>query len=133
MYTYYRDINENVKMDIVKWENKRLKMLEEEYNLMFERITHKYNWFYSAKIVRWNNSDQKRLLCDGYMSMIQIDFFDAQGDPVEVDESVFDFFEIAIHISYRPLRRKYRVFRNEEFFELRQEIDKLIRPLVYGE
>ena len=59
-----------------------------------------------------------------YTSTVQIVFKDAAGEPVEIDESIAYFFENITRISYVTIMRKYRVFQNDDFVEIRAEVHR---------
>lgn len=135
MYTYYKAIDENMLLDIHKYEENQLSKFKHEFDRRCTGISKLYGWHYVACIHRWIDVENKwgSNPLDGYTATLQIDFIDNNGKIVEIDESICSFFENITYISFNPLRRKYRVFQNEQLEDIRLEIIRFIYNLKTGD
>ena len=128
MYSYFKVIDEHVLADIYEYEEQQLLRFQSEFDSVCLNISKLQGWNYVVSIQRWTDIADK---CtgkplDGYTATLQIDFIDNNGNVVELDEKICSFFENITFIAFDPIKRKYRVFQNEELANIRTEIKQFI-------
>lgn len=126
MFKSFKSINDAVMQEIYAYEEQKKLKFEHEFDALCAHISKKYGWTYTIQLYRWidNFCRKKSKPFDGYTSTVQIVFKDAAGEPVEIDESIAYFFENITRISYVTIMRKYRVFQNDDFVEIRAEVHR---------
>ena len=126
MFKSFKSINDAVMQEIYAYEEQKKLKFEQEFDALCAHISKKYGWTYTIQLYRWidNFCRKKFKPFDGYTSTVQIVFKDAAGGPVEIDESIAYFFENITRISYVTIMRKYRVFQNDDFVEIRAEVHR---------
>lgn len=131
MVKSFKSINDAVMQEIYAYEEQKKLKFEQEFDALCAHISKKYGWTYTIQFYHWidNFCRIKSKPFDGYTATVQIDFKDAVGEPVEIDESIASFFENITRISYVPIIRKYRVFQNEDFAKIRAEIHRFTDSL----
>ena len=131
MYKYYQQINEDVLSDIKKYEDQQLSEFKTEFDHLCSSIANLYGWNYDINVCRWIDTtyNLKNKPFDGYTATLQIDFTDANGNLVEIDENVLTFFENITYISFNLFRQKYKVFQCEKLVNIRKDIRRLISSL----
>lgn len=129
MYAYFNVIDEHLLSVIYEYEEQQLLRFKSEFDSLCLSMSKLYGWNYTICINRWMDTADKWVNrpLDGYTATLQIDFTDNNGNLIELDESYSTFFENITFIVFDPIRRKYRVFQNEELENIRAEIKQFIR------
>jgi hypothetical protein len=129
MYSYFKTIDEHVLAVVYEYEEKQLLKFKSEFDSLCLSISKLHGWNYVISIHRWTDIADKCVNkpFDGYTATLQIDFIDNIGNVVEFDENICSFFENITFITFVPIRRKYRVFQNEELASIRTEMNQFIR------
>ncbi|MBR0541460.1 MAG: hypothetical protein IJK26_04555 [Clostridia bacterium] len=127
MYAYVKDVDNHLMKSITEFEETQLVYIKEYLiDICPKLITS--NCFYDASIVRWIDKKNrcKNKTFDGYTAMIQIDFYDEKKNLIIVDETICSIFDNILYIAFIPIARKYRIFKNEDLNDLKNEIVKTI-------
>ena len=129
MYKYFQEIDEHVLACIQEYEDQQLSKFKSEFEHLCSCISGLNSWNYSIIAHRWMDTSDKwrNKQFDGYTATLQVDFSDADGNLIELDEYVGSFFENITFISFDPFRHTYRVFQNEKLENIRAEIIRFIR------
>ncbi len=128
MDTFFKAIDEHVLEGIHEYEEQQLLKFKSEFNSLCLSISKQQGWDYTICVTRWTDTANRwsNRPLDGYTATLQVEFM-KNGEVVELDESGCSFFENITFIDFHPIRRKYRVFQNEELADIRTEIKQFIR------
>ena len=123
-----KTIDKSVLTAIYEFEEYQLNRLKKEIGGLIAETLKLRQLNCIISIYRWTDSNARSSLkpYDGYSSIIQIDFRDVDGKVIEFDESICSYFEHITFIQFMPIRRKYRIFQNERFDNLQEDIKKFI-------
>ena len=128
MFSYYKDIDENTLALIYEYEEQQERRFKKEVDSLYLNILKRNECNYIISLQRGIESVGRieNKTFDGYTAMLQIDFIDKEGNVIELDESICSFFETITYISFNILKRRYKIFQNEDLLEIRAEIKKFI-------
>ena len=126
-----KEIDDSILSTLYEQEERKLAEFEDKFNSLYLSILDSYSLSAHIYMVRWKDdiySLQNRAW-EGYTVTIQVDIVNREGEIIEVDENVGNFFENIIFISYEPFKHRYKIFINEKLKEIYADTECFINNL----